>query len=278
MLEDFMYLEKKYAHLFPDFELLQIELIALPVAKVEVQVMGQVVTETSPITESIHRFISLGLNTVENLSQALGLSEELTLDEVAEEVIQGRVDRSMSGKLVLTGLGKDTLSSSLVRLPKKQKMELMFDKGVWSIADWDRQTFIPSNDLRQLNESALKSFERKKSTIQLGDLEVITLNRILKSEAKGTSKNTVEILSIQKIIKRRHGYRMGRIMIYSKSEKETGFIVLIGDERSEEHESLVNDRGGLQSLGVKISSPAKPKTKATPAAIKVVEIPVEVVS
>ncbi len=276
MLEDFKYLDKKFAHLFPDHELLQIEVIALPAARIDVQVIGQVVTETSPITEFILRFISLKVNHIPHLAEALGISEELAMDEVAEEIRQGRVERSISGKLILTSLGKDTLTSSVVRLPKKQKLELIFDKGRWQIADWDRHLFIPSSEMKDLKDSTLKSFEKKKSTIQLGDLDLINLNRILKSESRSTKKNTVEILNIQKIIQRRHGFRMGRIMIYSKSQFENGFVVLIGDERSEEHENIINSRGGLESLNIIISPPVKQTQNSKLSAMQIVEVPVEV--
>lgn len=274
MLEDFKYLEKKYSHLFPDHELLQIEVIALPVAKVEVQVIGQIVTETSPITEFILKFISLNVNKVPNLAEALGISEELALDEVAEEIRQGRIERSMSGKLILTSLGKETLTSSVIRLPKKQKIELIFDKGAWKISDWDRHLFVPTSELKDMKDSSLKSFEMKKSTVQLKDLDVVTLNRILKNESQGTKKNTVEILNIQKIVQRRHGFRMGRIMIYSKSQQDNGFVILVGDDRSEEHETIINSRGGLSALNIKISPPVKNLASSKPTALKILEVPI----
>jgi hypothetical protein len=275
MLDDLKYLDSKYAHLFPEHELLQIEYIALPIAKVEIQVIGQVVTETTPITEFILKFVDLGINQVSTISEALGISEELALDEVAEEIRQGRIDRSMADKLVLTPLGKETLISSTVRLPKKQKIEIIFDKGSWKLMEWDKVTFIPNAEFRDLHENTLKSFENRKSTIQLKDLDVVSLNRMLKNESKVSLKNTVEILNIQKISQRRHGYRLGRLMIYSKSSTENGYVVLIGDERSEEHENLIRLRGGLDALNIKITPPVKTQQKQKPTAMQVMEVSVD---
>ena len=276
MLDDLKYLDSKFAHLFPEHELLQIEYIALPIAKVEIQVIGQVVTETTPITEFLLKFVDLVINQVSNISEALGISEELALDEVAEEIRQGRIDRSMADRLVLTALGKETLISSTVRLPKKQKIEVVFDKGSWKLMEWDKSTFIPNAEFRDQYENTLKSFENKKSTIQLKDLDVVSLNRLLKSESKVNQKNTVEILNIQKITQRRHGYRLGRLMIYSKTSTENGFVVLVGDERSEEHENLIRLRGGLDSLNIKITAPVKVNNKQKTTAMQVMEVPIDV--
>lgn len=271
MLDDLKYLDSKFAHLFPDYELLQIEYIALPIAKVEVQVVGQIVTEISPITEFLLKFINLGMNQVSSLAEALGITEELVLDEIAEEIRQGRVERSIADNLILTSSGRETLISSTVRLPKKQKIEIVFDKGCWSLTDWDKSTFIPNADLRSMQEITLKSFEKRKSTIQLQDLDLITLNRILKMESKSSQKNSVEILNIQKITQRRHGFRLGQIMIYANSQNRSGFVVLIGEERSELHENLIRARGGLEALDVKISMPSPSKSSKRDV-IKVVEV------
>lgn len=276
MLDDLKYLDSKFAHLYPGHELLQIEYIALPIAKVEVQVIGQIVTETSPITEFILKFISLGINQVPTIAEALGISEELALDEIAEEIRQGRVERSISSKLALSALGRETLFSSTIRLPKKQKIEIVFDKGCWRLTEWDKSTFVPNAEFREMQDATLKSFEKRKNTIQLQDLDVISLNRILKNESKDKQKNSVEILSIQKITQRRHGFRLARIMIYSKSKNENGFVVLIGDERSEEHENVIRLRGGLEALGIKISTPVTRQQKQVPTAMKVVEVPVDI--
>jgi hypothetical protein len=271
MLNDFKYLERKYKHLFPDYELLQIEEIALPVAKVKVQVLGQVVTETTPITEFLLRFISLGVDNPTDLAETLGLSLDLVLDEIAEEIRQGRVKRGLSDKLILTSLGNDVRTSAAVRMPKKLSIEFIFDKGTFKLKNWEKHLFISSSDLKEISKNMLKSFEQRKKTIKLDDIEVLEINRIFKEEAKKNVKNSVEILNIQKVLQRRHGFRLGRIMIYYKNENENGFIVLVGNDRSPEHEDLIRARGGLKALDIKITPPVPNSIQMKPEAIKIVE-------
>ena len=272
MLDDFKYLERKYKHLFPDHELLQIEEIALPVAKVKVQVLGQVVTETTPITEFLLRFIHLGVDSPSDLAETLGLSMDLVLDEIAEEIRQGRVQRGLSDKLILTSLGNDVRTSSAVRMPKKQSIELIFDKGAWKLTNWEKHLFISSADLKEISKDTLKSFEQRKKTIKLVDIDALEINRIFKEETKKNSKNSVEILNIQKVLQRRHGFRLGRIMIYFKNEHESGFIVLVGNDRSEDHEGLIRARGGLKALDIEIVPPAVNSNQTKPETIKIIEI------
>ena len=159
MLSDFKYLERKYKHLFPDYELLQIEEIALPVAKVKIQVLGQVVTETTPITEFLLRFIHLGVDNPADLAETLGLSLDLVLDEIAEEIRQGRVKRGLSDKLILTSLGQDVRTSAAIRMPKKLSIEFIFDKGTFKLKNWEKHLFISSADLKEISKNILKSFE-----------------------------------------------------------------------------------------------------------------------
>ena len=53
-------LEHKYREVFPNLQLAAVTELAIPVSKIDVEVLGEVVKPIAPITEYLLRFVDLG--------------------------------------------------------------------------------------------------------------------------------------------------------------------------------------------------------------------------
>ena len=112
MIDRYKFLEERYASVHQHLKLVAIENIAIPITKLDIDVLGQQTDNILPTTEYILRFVDLGIDTIDGLSEALGFSESLIVDLIALEEAAGNV--SCSGyptKISIRPQGRDTLTT-----------------------------------------------------------------------------------------------------------------------------------------------------------------------
>ncbi len=253
MLEDLKYLAERYSYAWPNLELIDVQKIGVPVVKMKIEVLGQSVTEISPMTEYILKFIQLGISNTQQISAALGIESELLTPELALEISTGRIRaKNKTDNFELTILGLSILTDRQAKAPKRSSIELIFDKTRWIMTGWDKQSTLIEFEYEKMVETPLKLPTKSKNTVKLNDFTTLDISRILKNEAKRLHKIQFEVLSIEKIITRRHAIRPVQILIYGDKAGNSEFLILVAGERSIDHEDILRAKGGLKAIGINV--------------------------
>ena len=261
MIDRYKFLEARYASVHQHLELVAIENIAIPVTKLDIDVLGQQIDNILPTTEYLLRFIDLGINTIEGLSEALGFSESLIMDLLALEETAGNIRFSGTPiEISIRPQGRETLLTRLAETPKSTTKQVIFDNSKWQISSWPLNNFETKSSLDKLKIIYYELDKTRKHTIGQADLDILQINRVLEKQNR---RAKFEVHHIHRVLKRRYGFKLAKIMIFYHENGESDFIIVIDDERSMEHESILRSVGGLESLGIDFEKVGKSETQAT---------------
>lgn len=248
MIDRYKALEKRFASIHNHLKLVSIENLAIPVTKLEIEVLGQQIDDILPTTEFILRFVDLGIDTVESLSSALGFDNLLVENLVVLEEAAGNVTfESFSSRIRMTMQGRNTLITKLASSPKIANKSLIFDNSRWVLASWNLSEFETKAGLDKARIEYVGLSKIKKSRVSQVDLDLTLVNRELARQSK---KAKFEAHQLHRIISRRYGFKLAKIMIFYSETDGSDFLVVINDERSIEHENFIKSIGGLQALGL----------------------------
>ncbi len=271
MIDRYKALEKRFASVHNHLKLVSIENLAIPVTKIEIEVLGQQIDDILPTTEFILRFIDLGINTIESLSSALGFDNLLVENLVVLEEASGNLTYDpVSSMLRMTLQGRETLTTKLASSPKITNKSLIFDNSLWSLAPWNLSEFDTKAGLDKAKIEYVGAGKVKKSRVSQTDLDLTLVNRELARQSK---KAKFEAHQLHRIISRRYGFKLAKIMIFYSETEGSDFLVIINDERSIEHENFIKSMGGLQALGLDFE---KVETEEKVLALQVAEDPDEI--
>jgi hypothetical protein len=264
-------LEHRFSETFPELTLTAVEEIAIPVSKVDIEVLGELTSQIPPATEYILRFVELGINSADSLASALGISMALCLELVADEVRAGNLAFTNFNTDVVTisHAGTNVLRTCLSKSPKVTTRSYLFDTtDSWGIASSTVQSFLTQKDLRNLNFDFAKLLKAKNETIQKDSIDPVILNRRSSGALKG---ERFEIQQVRRVIRRRHGYVLGQLLIYFDGKTKNDFILLIDGARSIAHEAWLRKSGGLSSIGVDLE--ILPSEEALDATSQIAALP-----
>ena len=270
MIDRYKFLEARYASVHQHLKLVAIENIAIPIAKLDIDVLGQQTDDILPTTEYILRFVDLGIDTIDGLSEALGFSESLIMDLIALEESAGNV--SYSGyptKISIRPQGRETLTTKQAETPKSTIKQIVFDNAQWQITSWPLSDFETKSSLEKLKTSYYELGKTQKHTIGQADLDIIQINRVLEKQNK---RAKFEVHHIHRVLKRRYGFKLAKLMIFYSEKGESDFVIVINDDRSMEHESILRAAGGLESLEIDFEKVGASETSAT---LKALSVPVD---
>ncbi len=272
MIDRYKLLEKKFANVHNHLLLVGIENIAIPVTKVELEVLGQQIDSILPTTEFILRFVDLGINDVEALSNALGFDKLLIENLVILEEANGNLKLDYaSSTMKLTFQGRETLTTKLATTPKITTKSLLFDNSLWALAHWNLGDFQTKSSLDKAKVEYTTLSKSKKSRVSQTDFDITLVNRELARQSK---KIKFEAHQLHRIVNRRNGFKIAKIMIYYSEGVGSDFLLIVDDERSIEHENYLKSLGGLQSLGFDFE---KVESGEKILAMQVADIPGEVI-
>jgi hypothetical protein len=247
MIDRFRALEKKYGNVHSHLDLVAIENLAIPVTKIEIEVLGQQIDEILPTTEFILRFTDIGINTVESLSEALGFDKLLVENLIALEESTGNVTfTASSSEIKITPQGRETLRTKMAASPKVTTKSLVFDNTLWELAPWSLQEFTPKSTLDKAKVEYNAVQKKSKSRVTQADLDVTLINREL---ARQSRNSKFEVHQLHRVISRKAGFKIAEIMVFYSKTGEREFLVIVNDERSVEHEQFIKKIGGLGNLG-----------------------------
>ena len=272
MIDRFKALEKRFAAVHNHLELVSIEKLAIPVTKVEIEVLGQQIDDILPTTEFILRFIELGIDSIESLSQALGFDNLLVENLVVLEEANGNLSiDSHTSLLRMTNQGRETLTTKLASSPKVTNKSLIFNNSLWQIASWALSEFETKATLDKARVEFISVQKSKKTRVSQNDLDLTLVNRELARQSRAAK---FEAHQLHRVITRKYGFKLAEIMVFYSETKGSDFVVIVSDERSIEHENYIKSIGGLQALGIDFE---KVETEEKVLAMHVAEVPNDVI-
>jgi hypothetical protein len=269
-------LEHKYREVFPNLQLAAVTELAIPVSKIDVEVLGEVVKPIAPITEYLLRFVDLGLDTSEQLSEALGLPAGLCDELVSDEHRSGnlKILAGSSGKLSLTPAGRETLRTCLTSSPKVTIRQYLFDTtDSWKVSNAGLSYFMSKRDMNNQSIEAPRLSKARTAIVDTEDLDVIELNRRSRGVVK---QERFEIQQVRKVTKRRHGFILAQLLVYFDGNNRSDFLIDLEGERLLDHESWLRKSGGLESVGIKLEALTPEDRNSVIAQISQLE-PIEIV-
>jgi hypothetical protein len=256
MIDRFRALEKKYANIHNHLDLVAIENLAIPITKIEIEVLGQQIDEVLPTTEFILRFTDIGINTVESLSEALGFDKLLVENLIALEESSGNVTyTASSSEITITPQGRETLRTKLAASPKVTTKSLVFDNTLWELAPWNLQEFTTKSALDRAKVEYNAVQKKSKNRVTQADLDVTLINREL---ARQSRNSKFEVHQLHRVISRKAGFKIAEIMVFYSEAGEKEFLVIVNDQRSVEHEQFIKKIGGIGNLGFEFENNSEP--------------------
>lgn len=261
MLSDAKALESRYRNSHPGFHLISIEKIAVPVAETEVDLLLEEIKPLPTITEFILKFVSQGVDTLDGLENALGLTKSLMLDAVASEFEAGllQIDSGFE-RITLTPFGRECLSTLQSIVPRRDKTRVLFNKGSWTLQNWLRAEFISQ---RQLNKQGFDGHlirPSRRVAVRQEDFQTRELDELLKSRLSG--RKAVNVLQILDAKSRSHGYVLGDVLIKLSEDGSAAVVIDVNGERQEALEEEFQNQGGLEALSIE-----RPESKDDPASL-----------
>lgn len=247
MLSEAKALEARYRNSHPGFYLVSIEKIAIPVSDIELELLIEELKPLSTITEFLLKFVNQGVDTLEGLQSALGLSKNLTLDAVANEFEEGRlhVDHSFE-RIQLTDFGRDSLSSLQSVVPMREKTKVLFNKGSWNLEGWKRTEFITQRELNKAEFDGRLIRPSRSITIRQDNFKPQEVDALLKKRLNG--RKAVNVLQILDAKPKSHGYVLGDLLIKVREDGSAAVVIDVDGERQEALEAEFQKQDGMQDL------------------------------
>jgi len=271
MIDRLKLLEKRFANVHNHLSLVAIENIAIPITKLEIEVIGQQVDDIFPTTEFILRFVDLEIDTVDLLSEALGFDKLLVENLLVSEERSGHLSLNhLTGQAKLTLEGRETLSTKLATSPKVTTKQVIFDNCFWKLPGWNLGEFSTRARLDKAQVEYFTIPKSRKVRINQSDIDIVHLNRELLRQSRKINFEAHQILNISS---RKQGFKLAKIMIYHAENVGSDFLIIIDDERSIEYENYLKSKGGLKELDFDFE---KVGSEEKILAIKVAELPGEI--
>lgn len=192
MIDRYKFLEARYSSVHQHLKLLAIENIAIPITKLDIDVLGQQTDDILPTTEYILRFVDLGIDSIGGLAEALGFSETLIMDLIALEELAGNLSYSGNPtKISIRPQGRETLRTKQAETPKSTTKQIIFDNAQWQIKSWPLSDFETKSSLDKIKTSYYEMGKTHKHTIGQADLDIIQINRVLEKQNRFDDLNCI---------------------------------------------------------------------------------------
>jgi hypothetical protein len=232
----------------PGFELVSVVEVGLAVTRINLTALTLARKPIPPIEEFILKAINIGLSSLEEISQFLGLNELIIKEAMialrqAENIDLIASEGCSIQEWKLTKKGKTTLEDARIIIPEERGYQVNFDKMLWEprrYANWeDHKSLLRHKDLRNNNILEIPYYPAR--TPELGDLNLKDVERIIKEKEKdGKRKGEEErdFIGLKEIERRDNFFQPALALVYKQKQGNDWQITFVVDGRiSEEHES-----------------------------------------
>lgn len=251
MTDQFKILQRRFGDSRPGLQLIAAEDAAIPVTVLRADVLAQEKKEL-PITEEFTlRFVSLGVNSPEEIAAYLGLEAGHVVDATAAQLSENHVRRRDSdGSLALTPQGVEVARNLAATQPVLRQLPVSFDRLTWSLADYPERSLLSKKEADDLGMVILPA--TKNARIGLDDVTPSGFNALFK-------RDRLQVLRIHKVSISKHRYLPVKLLVYGDpSRQEVELAVCIDDDLATDHGLALARIDAIQSLGITLAE-AEPR-------------------
>ncbi len=252
-MKEFEILRRRFGDRRPGLQLIAVELAAIPVTLLRVDVLAQERLELPLTEEFLLRLLAAGVNQPDEIAALLGLEPAHVLEAAAAQMHENRVSRAEGGtRLGLTPHGSDVASDLASLQPTLRNIPVAFDRLRWSVAGYPGAALITKKHAIEQGRTLLPA--ARNARIGLDDVSATEVNSLLQGDR-------VQVLKVRKVVVSKHLYLPAQLLVYadpSRGELEVGLCV--DDDLSTDHELALVRVGAVQQLGLTIGE-SEPRPK-----------------
>jgi hypothetical protein len=246
--DQFKIFQRRFGDSRPGLQLIAAEKAAIPVTILRADLLAQEKKDL-PITEEFTlRFVSLGVDTPEQIAAYLGLEPVHVMDATAAQLSENHLRRrDADGSLALTPLGVEVSRTLAATQPVLRQLPVSFDRLTWSLADYPERSLISKKEAEERGMIMLPA--TKNARIGLDDVTPSGFNALFR-------RDRLQVLRIHKVSIRKHRYLPVKLLIYGDpSRQEVELAVCIEDDLAREHGLALARVEAVDSLGISLAEP-----------------------
>jgi hypothetical protein len=238
-------LDRLYGNLHPGLSLVTYVPVAIPVHAYAVEMRIYEIKDYPLLNEHVIRCISLGMNSVDEISGFLGIEEIYVSDAVATESAEnGTIGITGRGTLLLTEFGVQKLENFTQNEARRATEKLHVDL-VTGIVTKYRNPGISFAELgKRLDGLEGEQFVRKLKSRSEGDKSIIDFKLDLVEELLGAQNSekrisVLEVMGVRRSTKKPL-YVLGQVLVYADSKAQNVMLTMTVDgARQLEHDQYL---------------------------------------
>lgn len=246
-------MQRRFGDLRPGMTLLAVENAGLPITIVGADVLAQERLPLPIVEQFVLRLVGAGVSSVSDVSEMLGIGEDLVLDATATQVSEGNIANRRSDSLALTPMGSETALTLASTRPVLKPLPVVFDRLTWRMTDYRKHSLVQKKEAQELGLLLLPAAH--KSRIGLDDITAEGINALLR--AKGDRESQIEVLRVRKVSPNTHRYLPVQLLVYGDAAREeVALAVCIDDELSAAHTGALDAIAAVEKLGLSFEPPS----------------------
>jgi hypothetical protein len=277
--------EQNYGDKHPGLELVAVVPVGIPLHIYALDLTLYEAKEYPLLNEHLLRCLAIGLKSVKEISDFLGVSPDFVADAVAQEDTSvGTIAVAPSGALRLTDFGRVKLEDLTLNEARRSTEDVHVDLITGEVSFFSKIEISVDRLTKALDTLDGEEYVRRleaqntspKATV---DFSVERIDRLLTSSERMRKISVLEVLA-SKRTSRKPFYTLGQVLVYAdKSGQRVMLNMSIDDELSSAHDWYLAQDGVRESLNINVeAAPELPKagqifqTTATLRSPRVVEL------
>ncbi|MHC3472400.1 phospholipase D-like domain-containing protein [Streptomyces sp. 7R007] len=252
-------LAARFHNAHPGLQLTAIVDAALPVTRINADVLAQDRKQIPLLDEFVLRLVDANISTEAAIAGFLGLPSDMVTDTIADhfhkDLLTYGPSRSAEGtrQLKLTPRGEQQERELSSVVPVRVNEPIVFDQLLWKVSSFDRRMIIPRRQAQEQNMLLLPAAQRR--PVEMGDLTAAAINIQLRE--RGLTDR--EVLQIKQITELKASRVLpAKLLVYADVDRtDIQLGVVIDGELSPEHELALISYGGAKALGIQVEAPAE---------------------
>jgi hypothetical protein len=238
-------LDRLYGDLHPGLDLVTYVPVAIPVHAYAIEMRIYEIKDYPLLNEHVIRCISLGMNSVNEISRFLGIEEVYVSDAVATESAEnGTIGITGRGTLLLTEFGIQKLENFTQNEARRATDKLHVDLVTGVVTKY-RNTGISLAELgKRLDGLDGEQFVRKLKSRSEGDKSILDFKLDLVDQLLG-NRNSDKRLSVLEVMGVRRStkkplYVLGQVLVYADAKAENVMLTMtVEGTRQLEHDQYL---------------------------------------
>jgi hypothetical protein len=262
-MSNFSDYERKFGDKHPGLELVAVVPVGIPLHIYALDLTLYEAKDYPLLNEHVLRCLAIGLSTVKDISEFLGVSSDYIAEAIAQEdATVGTVSVSPNGTVRLTEFGRVKLDDLTLSEARRSTQDVHIDLITGQLSFFAKianSVDRLSNDLDSLNgEEYIRRLEAQSVSPKItSDFSVEEIDRLLTSSEKMRRISVLEVLA-SKRTSRKPFYTIGQVLVFADlSGLRVMLNMAIGDELSSAHDRYLAQEGIRDFLDIKVEAAAE---------------------